>query len=35
MKISLLEKKKGNLVDLWLSLPKPETEYERKEYSKC
>jgi sugar-specific transcriptional regulator TrmB len=31
MKISLLEKKKGNLVDLWLSLPKPETEHERKE----
>jgi sugar-specific transcriptional regulator TrmB len=31
MKISLLEKKKGNLVDLWLSLPKPETECERKE----
>ena len=31
MKINLLEKKKGNLVDLWLSLPKPETEHERKE----
>jgi len=31
MKISLLEKKKENLVDLWLSLPKQETEIERKE----
>jgi sugar-specific transcriptional regulator TrmB len=31
MKISLLEKKKENLVDLWLSLPKSETECERKE----
>ncbi|MEM3695973.1 MAG: helix-turn-helix domain-containing protein [Candidatus Bathyarchaeia archaeon] len=31
MKISLLEKKKGNLINLWLSLPKPETEHERKE----
>ena len=31
MKISLLERKKENLVNLWLSLPKPETENERKE----
>ncbi len=31
MKISLLEKRKKSLVDLWLSLPKPETESERKE----
>jgi len=31
MKISLLEKRKKSLVDLWLSLPKPETENERKE----
>ncbi|MEM3730857.1 MAG: helix-turn-helix domain-containing protein [Candidatus Bathyarchaeia archaeon] len=31
MKINLLEKKKDSLVDLWLSLPKPETEHERKE----
>jgi len=31
MKISLLEKRKSNLVDIWLSLPKPETENERKE----
>lgn len=31
MKINLLEKRKKGLVDLWLSLPKPETENERKE----
>jgi len=31
MKINLLEKKKKGLVDLWLSLPKPEMENERKE----
>jgi sugar-specific transcriptional regulator TrmB len=31
MKISLLEKRKKSLVDLWLSLPKPEAESERKE----
>jgi sugar-specific transcriptional regulator TrmB len=31
MKINLLEKRKKSLVDLWLSLPKPETETERKE----
>lgn len=31
MKINLLEKKKGNLIDLWLSLPKQEIENERKE----
>jgi len=31
MKISLLEKKKESLVDLWLSLPKQEAESERKE----
>ncbi len=31
MRISLLEKKKENLISLWLSLPKPETENERKE----
>jgi len=31
MKISLLEKRKESLVDLWLSFPKPETESERKE----
>jgi len=31
MRISLLEKKKGDLVDIWLSLPKPEAEQERKE----
>jgi sugar-specific transcriptional regulator TrmB len=31
MKISLLEKKRGSLVDLWVSLPKQETESERKE----
>ena len=31
MKINLLEKKKESLVDLWLSLPKQETETERKE----
>jgi sugar-specific transcriptional regulator TrmB len=31
MKINLLEKKKENLVGLWLSLPKQETETERKE----
>jgi sugar-specific transcriptional regulator TrmB len=31
MKISLLEKRKSNLVDIWLSLPKPEAENERKE----
>jgi sugar-specific transcriptional regulator TrmB len=31
MKISLLEKRKENLVGLWLSLPKQETESERKE----
>jgi sugar-specific transcriptional regulator TrmB len=31
MKISLLEKRKASLVDLWLSLPQPEAENERKE----
>jgi sugar-specific transcriptional regulator TrmB len=31
MKINLLEKRKGSLVDIWLSLPKPEAENERKE----
>ncbi len=31
MKISILEKKKDSLVDLWLSLPKSEVEHERKE----
>lgn len=31
MKLSLLEKRKANLVDIWLSLPKPEAENERKE----
>ena len=31
MKINLLEKRKASLVDIWLSLPKPETESERKE----
>jgi len=31
MKISLLEKRKESLVDLWLSFPKLETESERKE----
>jgi len=31
MKINLLEKRKKSLVDLWLTLPKPETENERKE----
>ncbi len=31
MKLSLLEKKRENLVNLWLSLPRPEVELERKE----
>jgi sugar-specific transcriptional regulator TrmB len=31
MKIAILEKRKDNLVNLWLSLPKPEIEQERKE----
>ncbi len=31
MKINLLERRKTGLVDLWLSLPKSEIEYERKE----
>jgi sugar-specific transcriptional regulator TrmB len=31
MKINLLEKRKKNLVDVWLSLPKQETENGRKE----
>jgi len=31
MKINLLERRKKALVDLWLSLPKPEAESERKE----
>ena len=31
MKISLLEKRKEGLVDIWLSLPKSEVEQERKE----
>jgi sugar-specific transcriptional regulator TrmB len=31
MKINLLEKRKKNLVDIWISLPKQETENERKE----
>ncbi len=31
MKINLLERRKKTLVDLWLSLPKPEAETERKE----
>ncbi|MCS7124888.1 MAG: helix-turn-helix domain-containing protein [Candidatus Bathyarchaeota archaeon] len=31
MKLNLLEKKRQNLIDIWLSLPKPEVEPERKE----
>jgi len=31
MKLNLLEKKRQSLVDIWLSLPKPEVELERKE----
>jgi len=31
MKINLLEQRKTSLVDLWLSLPQPEAESERKE----
>ena len=31
MKINLLERRKEGLVDIWLSLPKPENEQERKE----
>jgi len=31
MKISLLEKRKDSLVDVWLSLPRTEAEHERKE----
>jgi len=31
MRINLLEKRKDSLVDIWLSLPKPEAEQERKE----
>jgi sugar-specific transcriptional regulator TrmB len=31
MKISLLEKRKDSLVDIWLSLPRSEAEHERKE----
>jgi len=31
MKINILEKRKKSLVELWLSLPKSETEHERKE----
>ncbi|MEM3617004.1 MAG: helix-turn-helix domain-containing protein [Candidatus Bathyarchaeia archaeon] len=31
MRLNLLEKKRKSLVDLWLSLPKPEIELERKE----
>jgi sugar-specific transcriptional regulator TrmB len=31
MRISLLERRKEGLVDIWLSLPKPENEHERKE----
>jgi sugar-specific transcriptional regulator TrmB len=31
MKINLLEKRKDSLIDIWLSLPKPEMEQERKE----
>jgi sugar-specific transcriptional regulator TrmB len=31
LRLSLLEKKKEGLVDIWSSLPKPETEQERKE----
>jgi sugar-specific transcriptional regulator TrmB len=31
MRLNLLEKKRQSLVDLWLSLPKPEVELERKE----
>lgn len=31
MRINLLEKKKEGLVNLWLSLPQPETEHKRKE----
>ncbi|MBX5321190.1 MAG: helix-turn-helix domain-containing protein [Candidatus Bathyarchaeota archaeon] len=31
MKLNLLEKKRQNLVNIWLSLPKPEVELERKE----
>ncbi|MBS7608843.1 MAG: helix-turn-helix domain-containing protein [Candidatus Bathyarchaeia archaeon] len=31
MKLNMLEKRRQNLIDLWLSLPKPEVEPERKE----
>lgn len=31
MKITLLEKRKKGLIDIWISLPKPETENGRKE----
>ncbi|MCS7115650.1 MAG: helix-turn-helix domain-containing protein [Nitrososphaerota archaeon] len=31
MKLNLLEKKRESLINLWLSLPKPEVELERKE----
>lgn len=31
MKLNLLEKKRQNLINIWLSLPKPEVELERKE----
>jgi sugar-specific transcriptional regulator TrmB len=31
MKISMLEKRKDSLIDLWLSLPRSEAEHERKE----
>jgi len=31
MKLNLLEKKRESLVNLWLSLPRPEVELERKE----
>jgi len=31
MKLNILEKRRQNLIDLWLSLPKPEIEPERRE----
>ncbi|MBC7130398.1 TrmB family transcriptional regulator [Candidatus Bathyarchaeota archaeon] len=31
MKLHLLEKKRAKLIDIWLSLPRPEVEQERKE----
>jgi len=31
MKLNMLEKRRQSLIDLWLSLPKPEIEPERRE----